>query len=138
MQVECGNANPNGNVLLVYKGGCNKNLPITDAYRCAGCNGWFHKDCLLEHFKLEKAHDWGRNEERANISEKLRKIADKLVTTLGSMPPEEADQIVFNLAYLIYTDMLGLKGEIKKTKDIIACAGKESQEIREYKFIESK
>lgn len=71
-------------------------------------------------------------------SERLRKTADKLVTTLGSMPPEEADQIVLNIAYLIYTEMLGLKGEIKKTKDIIACAGKESQEIREYRFIESK
>jgi hypothetical protein len=70
--------------------------------------------------------------------QKLKKIADKLLTTLGDMPGEEADQIVLNVANLIYTDVLGLKGEVKKTKDMFACAGKHSQRIVEYTFIENE
>lgn len=61
---QCGDANPNGNVSLTFKGGCRKELLLKDAYRCTGCNGWFHKDCILKHFELEKEHDFGRNEER--------------------------------------------------------------------------
>ncbi len=137
--MKCGDANPSGNIALFYKGSCAQVLDISDAYRCTGCDARFHKFCILSHFRLEKEHDYGRQEERNLIArnmEKLRNMTDHLITTLGSMPPEEADQIVFNIAHLIYTDILGLKGEIKKTKDIIACAGKETQEVREYKFIE--
>jgi hypothetical protein len=52
--------------------------------------------------------------------EKLRKIADKLVTTLGGMSSEEADKTVINCAYMIYTDILGLKGTVKKTLNATA------------------
>ncbi len=56
----CGDANPNGNVLLTYKGGCRKPVKISEAYRCTGCGGRFHLDCILKHFELEKEHDVGR------------------------------------------------------------------------------
>ena len=59
-EVECGNANLKGNVALTYKGGCGKKLNIKDAYRCGGCGGWFHKECMYKHFELEKEHDYGR------------------------------------------------------------------------------
>lgn len=71
-EVECGNANIGGNVALHYRGGCKKKILMEDAYRCTGCSGWFHKDCILEHFKLEKNHDWGRKEERKNIDQEIR------------------------------------------------------------------
>lgn len=70
---ECGNANPNGNIALTYEGGCGKQINIEDAYRCTGCGGWFHKECIIKHFKKEKDHDWGRHEERNQIVKKLRK-----------------------------------------------------------------
>ena len=50
-KVECGNANPKGNVALSFKGGCGKKLDIKDAYRCVGCGGWFHKECIKSRFK---------------------------------------------------------------------------------------
>ena len=71
MKVECGDANPNGNIALKYKGGCGKELNIKDAYRCVGCGGWFHKECILKHFKLEKKHDIGRHEEREKIKQNI-------------------------------------------------------------------
>lgn len=61
--VLCGNASDS--IYLTFKGGCRKDLPIEDAYRCTGCGGRFHKDCIMEHFKLEALHDWGRQEERS-------------------------------------------------------------------------
>lgn len=61
IKVKCGDANPNNNVKLVYKGGCDKELDITEAYRCVGCGGWFHLDCILKHFELERDHDFARN-----------------------------------------------------------------------------
>jgi len=67
MKVTCGDANPNGNVLLTFKGGCRKELNIKDAYRCTGCGGWFHKDCILKHFEQEKAHDFGRDKVKKEI-----------------------------------------------------------------------
>jgi len=66
-KVMCGDANPNGNVYMTSKGGCRRSANIQDMYRCTGCGVWFHKDCILEHFKLEKEHDWGRQEERKEI-----------------------------------------------------------------------
>lgn len=72
----CGDANPKGNIALHYKGACKKELKIEDAYRCTGCGGWFHKDCIMEHFKLEEKHDWGRQEE----IKKIIKIAKSLKT----------------------------------------------------------
>lgn len=74
MKVECGNANPSGNVYLTSKGGCRKELRVEDAYRCTGCDVFFHKDCILKHFELEKKHDWGREEERKRIKEEAMKI----------------------------------------------------------------
>ena len=76
-EINCGDANPKGNIALTYKGGCGKNGLKTEMYRCTGCDGWFHKDCLIEHFKQEKLHDWGRKAEREKIKKDLLKIADK-------------------------------------------------------------
>lgn len=75
-EVTCGDANPTGNVALTYKGGCMKKIDIHDAYRCTGCGGCFHKDCILKHFELEKKHDYGRNEERKQIRARIKKVID--------------------------------------------------------------
>ena len=56
-KIKCGDANQNGNVAINYKGSCGKELKIEEAYRCVGCGGWFHLDCIYEHFKLEEGHD---------------------------------------------------------------------------------
>lgn len=74
MKITCGDANPKGNVALTYKGGCKKELNIKDAYRCTGCGGWFHKECILKHFELEKKHDYGR--------EKIKREIIKLIENL--------------------------------------------------------
>ena len=71
---KCGDANPNGNVKLVFKGGCDKDILLSEAYRCTGCNGWFHKDCIFEHFKMEKKHDWGRIEERKQCKKEFLEL----------------------------------------------------------------
>ena len=56
----CGDANPNGNVELFYKGASKKPLKLKDAYRCVGCVGRFHLECILNHFEKEKGHDQAR------------------------------------------------------------------------------
>lgn len=66
-KVKCGDANPKGNIALKYKGGCGEELNMEDAYRCTGCGGWFHKECILKHFKLERKHDVGRNDLKKEI-----------------------------------------------------------------------
>ena len=76
---ECGNANPKGNVAMTYKGGCMKTIDIENAYRCTGCGGWFHKECILKHFKLEKNHDWGRMEEQEKIVGKIEEYFKNLI-----------------------------------------------------------
>jgi len=65
--IKCGDANPNGNISLFYKGGCKSVLPKAVAYRCVGCGGWFHLECILRHFELEKNHDNARNALRKTI-----------------------------------------------------------------------
>lgn len=60
IKVTCGDANTNGNIAFTYKGGCRGELDITEAYRCVGCGGWFHLDCILKHFELEEGHDNAR------------------------------------------------------------------------------
>ena len=77
MKVRCGDANSKGNIQLIFKGGCNKELNIKEAYRCTGCGGWFHKECILEHFKLEKEHDVGRNKLREEIIEIIDNYIEK-------------------------------------------------------------
>jgi hypothetical protein len=81
LMVRCGDANPNGNVALTYQGGCREELNIKDAYRCVGCGGYFHLDCILKHFELEKDHDVSRNalREILNTSKEsnIRDIASK-------------------------------------------------------------
>lgn len=67
--IKCGDANPNGNVFAFFKGGCKKMIDKLEAYRCTECGGWFHKECILKHFELEKEHDWGREEERKHIKD---------------------------------------------------------------------
>lgn len=61
MKLKCGDANPSGNVSFLFKGGCGKMVEIKDAYRCTGCGGWFHLDCILKHFEEEEGHDNARN-----------------------------------------------------------------------------
>lgn len=65
--MKCGDANPKGNIELFYKGGCRKELKMKDAYRCVGCGGYFHKECILKHFELEKECDIGRNNLKKDI-----------------------------------------------------------------------
>lgn len=67
---------------------------------------------------------------------KLKVMADALISTLGSMPAKKADGIVGGVADVIYKDFLGKKGDILKTQDVQACAGKETQHVIEYKWIE--
>ena len=64
----CGDANPRGNITMTYKGGCRKHVKITEAYRCTGCGGWFHRDCIFEHFERENGQSKAHNA--------LRKILD--------------------------------------------------------------
>lgn len=59
--MKCGDANPFGNISLFYKGGCKKEVEIEKAYRCVGCGGWFHYECILKHFEMEAEHDNARN-----------------------------------------------------------------------------
>ena len=49
----CGDANPKGNVSFSFKGACGKRVALDDAYRCTGCGGWFHRDCIFNHFEEE-------------------------------------------------------------------------------------
>ena len=70
--MKCGDANSKGNILLTYKGGCRKPLKLKDAYRCVGCGGYFHKECILKNFELEKKHDIGRNDLREKILKLLK------------------------------------------------------------------
>jgi len=80
-KVICGNANPKGNIEITYKGGCRKELNIKEAYRCVGCGGWFHLDCILKHFELEAGHDVARNAlksiHRRTTDEKIKTLCDK-------------------------------------------------------------
>lgn len=69
--IKCGNAGDN--VVLTFKGGCSHELTYEDAYRCTGCDGRFHKNCIIRHFELEKDHDWGRLQERKAIEAKYGK-----------------------------------------------------------------
>ena len=64
---KCGDANPQGNIAMHYEGGCGCEVGLSEAYRCVGCGGWFHRDCILRHFELEKKHDTGRNELRTKV-----------------------------------------------------------------------
>ena len=73
-KVLCGDANPKGNIELTRKGGCRKELDIKDAYRCTGCGSWFHKKCIIEHFKLEEKCDWGRQEEKKKMHEAVEAV----------------------------------------------------------------
>ena len=60
-------------------------------------------------------------EVRKSDKAELKTMADALVTTLGNMPPQEADRIVKEVAETIYRDILGLKGRVVKTEHIYAC-----------------
>ena len=66
----CGDANPGGNISFYFKGGCKKAIPLKDAFRCTGCGGWFHHQCIFEHFESEEGHS------RAHFA--LRQIKDFL------------------------------------------------------------
>lgn len=66
----CGDANPNGNISFRFKGSCGKPVPFKDAYRCTGCGGFFHRDCIFEHFEKEEGHSVAHNA--------LRKIKDQM------------------------------------------------------------
>lgn len=61
MKIKCGDANPGGGIDRFYNGGCKKELDLIDAYRCAGCGGYFHLDCIYDHFEMDEEHDDARN-----------------------------------------------------------------------------
>lgn len=71
----CGNASDS--FYLTFKGGCREQVAYVDAYRCTGCGGRFHKDCILEHFKLEAGHDWGRQEERETLLARMLELIEE-------------------------------------------------------------
>lgn len=56
----CGDANPNGGIQFFFKGGCKNHLKAKDSYKCLGCDGEFHRDCLFTHFELEENQDYSR------------------------------------------------------------------------------
>jgi len=68
----CGSASDS--LYLTFKGGCRQKLDINECYRCVGCGGRFHKDCIKKHFELEKKDDIGRN----NLKKDIIKIIKKL------------------------------------------------------------
>lgn len=74
-KARCGDANPGGGIKFLFKGGCDKELETEDAYRCVGCGGYFHRDCIFNHFESEAGHDYSRFALRqiAEIIEKARK-----------------------------------------------------------------
>lgn len=104
---KCGDANPNGNIALSYKGGCGLDLLISEAYRCTGCMGWFHKKCILAHFKMEKQHDWGRKKERKEVLEEIRKVCKDLMI---GVPPTRThntpEDSYFNLGIIKVIDYI--------------------------------
>src|SRR4051812_3569247 len=57
----CGDANPNGNIGFRFKGGCMKPSTFEEMYRCTGCGGRFHRDCIFEHFEKEEGHSIAHN-----------------------------------------------------------------------------
>jgi len=95
MKVKCGDANPRGNIEFTYKGGCKKELDTTETYRCVGCGGWFHKECIIKHFELEKDHDYGRNELKKEIIKELRNLKRKSQETFDYQY-REGMKILFN------------------------------------------
>ena len=48
---------------------------------------------------------------------KIRALADLLITTLGDMPSEEADKNVKAVAQSLYNDILKIEGEIQRGKN---------------------
>ncbi len=82
--IQCGDANLNGNVDFSYKGACKKDLKIKDAYRCVGCGGWFHLDCIKKHFELEKGHDTYRQELRDQLEKCKSAMTDSQLIKAGS------------------------------------------------------
>lgn len=80
MKIKCGDANPNGNVELFFRGGCKEEIKIEESYRCTGCGGFFHLECIFKHFELEKDHDYARNALR-ELKDKIEKDMNKCQRT---------------------------------------------------------
>jgi hypothetical protein len=47
-------------------------------------------------------------------SEKVKALADMLIATLGDCTSKEADEVVRKVALVMYNDLLGIQGDIKK------------------------
>lgn len=82
-KLSCGDANSNGNVAIWYKGGCQKRLVMKDSYRCTGCGGWFHFDCIFNHFELERDHSRAHNALKV-IEEKADCLSSDEIKALAS------------------------------------------------------
>lgn len=67
-----------GNVYLRFKGGCEKEDDVKNMYRCGGCGGWFHKECLYKHFESEKEHDYGRQQETEQLKRKFEQAVQEV------------------------------------------------------------
>jgi len=105
MKINCGDANPNGNVEFTYKGGCKKALKIKDAYRCVGCGGYFHKECILEHFELEKAHDIGRNKLKEKVINLLKNFFND---GIFAITPDSSKQLIKIIKKTMKKTILGI------------------------------
>lgn len=79
----CGDANPGGNVQMTHKGGCRESVEYKLAYRCVGCGVFFHRECIIKHFELEKEHDYGREEERKEIKKRAQAIFEEFLKSLS-------------------------------------------------------
>ena len=53
--------------------------------------------------------------EDKELPEKLKLLADMLVGTLGDVSSKDADETVEKVALVLYNDILGIEGEIKKS-----------------------
>lgn len=71
------------------------------------------------------------------VTKQLERLADILISTLGSMDPKEADKKVAGVAQHIYRDILKRKGQIQRTRDIYACGGS-PQHIVEYEWFDDE
>mgnify|MGYP001218897954 CR=1 FL=1 len=64
----------------------------------------------------------------------LKDLADRLITTLGSMDSEKADAIVRDVATSLYNDVLKEKGYIKRSNSMYLCTSRGGYSLSEYKW----
>lgn len=73
----CGDANKGGDIALWFRGACKESIELEKSFRCTGCGGWFHFDCIFDHFEQERDHSIAHNA--------LRRILD----CIDTLKPDE-------------------------------------------------